>query len=255
LRGSEVSIISVNGIPEIVEGDDIAELIGDALAVAGARIAPFDIVVVASTIVSKAEGRYFALADIEPSARARELGAVTGKDPRLVEVVLRESVAVSRARPNVLVVRHRLGFISANAGVDFSNVGWEAETGLLLPRDPDASAAAIRSRLESAWAVSPIAVIISDTHGRAFRRGNVNVAIGVSGVPPIVDERGKPDLFGRILEATVVPLADQVASAAALVSGEAAEGIPVVIVRGVEYAASDAPASDLNFPPELDLYA
>jgi coenzyme F420-0:L-glutamate ligase/coenzyme F420-1:gamma-L-glutamate ligase len=218
-------------------------------------LAPRDVVVVASTVVAKAEDRYFTLDDVEPSERAIELAGITHKDPRLVEVVLGESTAISRAAPGVLVVRHRLGFVSANAGIDFSNVGRSGATGLLLPIDPDRSARHLRGDLEAWGGVAPVAVVVSDTHGRAFRKGNVNVAIGVSGLPPIVDERGQPDLFGRTLEATVVPLADQVAVAAGLVTGEAAEGIPVVIVRGIDFELSDAPATDLNWPPESDLFA
>jgi coenzyme F420-0:L-glutamate ligase/coenzyme F420-1:gamma-L-glutamate ligase len=254
VSGTDVSLIAVRGIPMVVPGDDVAELIADAMASSGQQLAPHDVVVVASTIVSKAEGRFFDLDGIVPSARARALAETTTKDPRLVEVVLRESTAVSRAAPNVLVVRHRLGFISANAGIDFSNVGMGPETGLLLPVDPDGSAHSIRERLE-ARGVAPLAVVISDTHGRAFRKGNVNVAIGVAGIAPIIDERGNADLFGRVLQATVVPIADLVAMAASLVTGEAAEGLPVVIVRGLAYPVSGTGASELNWPPESDLFA
>jgi coenzyme F420-0:L-glutamate ligase/coenzyme F420-1:gamma-L-glutamate ligase len=253
--GTDVSLIGVYGMPMVRPGDDIADLVADALAAAGKSLEPLDVIVVASTIVSKAEGRYFDLGDVVPSVRAEELAAITKKDPRLVEVVLRESVAVSRTAPNVLIVRHRLGFVSANAGIDFSNVGETEEIGLLLPADPDRSATELRERLEQRCSVKPLAVVISDTHGRAFRKGNVGIAIGISGVPALVDETGNTDLFGRVLVATVVPLADQLASAAGLVSGETSEGLPVVIVRGVTFDASRSSATELMWSPAEDLYA
>jgi coenzyme F420-0:L-glutamate ligase/coenzyme F420-1:gamma-L-glutamate ligase len=247
--------MALAGLPMIGPDDDLAALIVEALGRADRSLVAGDIVVIASTVVAKAEGRFFNLGDVEPSPSAYELAAVTHKDPRLVEMILRESTAVSRAAKDVLVVRHRLGFVSANAGIDFSNVGQGPETGILLPLDPDASAGAIRDALQSTLGVEPLAVVISDTHGRAFRKGNLNVAIGVAGLPPIIDERGSTDLFGRVLEATIVPLADQVAGAAALVSGEGNEGLPVVIVRGVAYRPSKRPAEYLNWPPESDLFA
>jgi coenzyme F420-0:L-glutamate ligase/coenzyme F420-1:gamma-L-glutamate ligase len=255
VSGTDVSVIAVPGIPLVVAGDDVAALIGEALAALGRTLEPHDVVVVASTIISKAENRYVDLTGIEPSARAIELAAATEKDPRLVEVVLSESTAVSRAVPGVLIVRHRLGFVSANAGVDFSNATGSADVGILLPIDPDHSATVIRDRLASRFGVAPLAVVISDTHGRAFRRGNLNVAIGIAGIPPLLDARGSADLYGRVLEATSIPLADQVAAAAGLVTGEAAEGLPVVVVRGLRFDAADAPADDLNWPPALDLFA
>lgn len=255
MSGTDVSLITVPGIPLVVAGDDLATLIGDALDALDRSLQAHDVVVVASTIVSKAENRYIDLSHIEPSARAIELAAATHKDPRLVEVVLSESTAVSRAVPGVLIVRHRLGFVSANAGVDFSNAAGSAEVGILLPLDPDGSAHAIRDGLSSRTGVAPLGVVISDTHGRAFRQGNVNVAIGIAGIPPLLDARGSPDLYGRVLEATSIPVADQIASAAGLVTGEGAEGLPVVVVRGLRWDPAEAPATDLNWPPAFDLFA
>ena len=214
-----------------------------------------DVLVVASKIVAKAEKQLVRIAEIEPSAEADRLARVTEKDPRLVELILRESVAISRAAPGVLIVRHRLGFVSANAGIDFSNVGGDDEYALLLPEAPDVSAARLRAGLEEGLAIAPLGIVIADTHGRAFRRGNVGVAIGVAGVTPLVDQRGSHDLFGRELGATIIPLADQLASAAGLVGGEGAEGIPVVVVRGLDLAGAAGSSGELLWSPEEDLFA
>jgi coenzyme F420-0:L-glutamate ligase/coenzyme F420-1:gamma-L-glutamate ligase len=248
------------GFPLVQAGDDLAALILAALSANDVRPAEGDIVVVTSKVVSKAEGRITDLATVVPSTRALELAERTGKDPRLVEVILDEAVGVSRAMTGVLIVRHRLGFTSANAGIDHSNVGGGEEEILLLPIDPDSSARRIRKRLEEETSVR-IGVVISDTHGRPFRLGNVGVAIGVAGVPALVDLRGELDLFGQPLRASEVPLADQVAAAAGLVSGEAAEGVPVVLVCGLQRAlvnerqAELSRAADVIRPAGRDLYA
>jgi coenzyme F420-0:L-glutamate ligase/coenzyme F420-1:gamma-L-glutamate ligase len=241
-----VTLLPVAGMPKVQPGDDLAALIRERV-----ELEPGDIVVVASKIVSKSEGCIVELGDLEPSARAHELAEVTGKDPRLIELILRESTEVVRAVFGVLLVRHRLGFTSANGAIDASNVGLGDETVLVLPPDPDASAARLRDGLGDG-----IGVVIADTHGRAFRRGNVGVAIGIAGVIGLDDQRGHVDLFGRVLEATVVPTADLLAAAAGLVTGEAAEGIPVVVVRGSGATSSvPAAASDLLRLPEEDLFA
>lgn len=227
-------------------GDDLAALISERVSLEDG-----DVVVVASKIVSKSEGCIVQLRDIEPSTRALELADVTGKDPRLVELILRESTEVVRAVPGVLLVRHRLGFTSANGAIDASNVGLGDDTVLVLPDDPDASAARLRDGLRA-----HVGVVVADTHGRAFRRGNVGVAIGIAGVVGLDDQRGSTDLFGRVLEATVVPTADLLAAAAGLVTGEAAEGIPVVVVRGAGANADPGGrAADLLRLPEEDLFA
>lgn len=250
----EIRLIGVTGIGEVAAGDVLAEVIQAALVAAGLALADGDVVVVASKIVSKAEGRIIDLSGLTVSDRARKLAEITGKDEAFVEAVLSESTDVSRAAPNVLVVRHRLGFTSANAGLDRSNYAGSDHTVLALPLDPDASAGAIRAGLEAATGTQ-LAVVIADTHGRPFRRGNVGVAIGLSGLQALVDKRGETDRHGRVLEATFIPTADQLAGAAALVGGEAAEGLPVVIIRGAPFVTSDASrASDLVRSPEEDLY-
>lgn len=246
------SAFALPGIPLIAAGDPLADWIVEA-AQAHLPLQSGDVVVVSSKVVSKAEGCYVVLAQVKVSAEAERLAHVTGKDPRLVQVILDESRVVSRAAFGVLVTEHRLGFVSANAGVDQSNVESSAERVLLLPRNPDASADAIRARVYALTGCE-VAVVISDTHGRPFRFGNVGVAIGVSGMQALVDLRGQRDLFGRELLITQQGYADLVASAAHLLCGEAAEGYPVVVLRGLAYPRGAGRAIDLYRPPEKDLY-
>lgn len=249
-----LSIQSIPGLPLIKAGDNLAALIAHCAAEAGIVFQSGDVLVITSKIVSKAEGRRIDLRTITPSPHAFELAEKTGKDPREVELILSESVEVSRYRPGALVVRHRLGFVSASAGIDHSNVGADGEEWvLMLPRDPDASARTLRSQLQ-ALTGARIGIILSDTHGRPHRRGNVGVAIGVAGIPAWVDLRGQPDLFGRVLQHTDIGLADEIAAAADLLSGQAAEGLPVTLIRGLRLPESDGRASDLVRPPETDLY-
>lgn len=248
-----VTLTALPGLPVVKPGDDLPALIVAGLAQAGEALREGDIVTVTSKIVSKAEGRFVHLADVTPSARALELAEATGKDARLAELNLRESLEVSRTAPNIIVTRHRLGFISANAGIDQSNVDGSDDTVLLLPFDPDASAARIRTALVAAYGIS-LGVVITDSHGRPFRFGNVGVAIGVAGLPALIDLRGQTDLFGRVLRVSVQGFADMVASAACLLTGEGAEGLPVVLVRGLVYPPIDGLASELNRPPETSLY-
>jgi coenzyme F420-0:L-glutamate ligase/coenzyme F420-1:gamma-L-glutamate ligase len=247
-----LTLIGVGGLPLVEAGDDLVALIAGALDTQRTGIADGDIVVVTSKIVSKAEGRLVHLATVTPSSRARTLAAATDKDPRLVELILRESTAVSRARPGVLIVRHRLGFTSSAAGIDHSNVAADEDLVLLLPADPDASAARLHEGLERATG-RRLGVVVTDTHGRPFRRGNIGVAIGVAGVPALLDLRGDVDLFGHVLKVTEVPLADMVAAAAGLIAGETVERLPVVVLRGLARAGQGR-ASDLVRPPEQDLY-
>ncbi len=241
------------GIPLIQSGDDLAALILDALHRADLVLHAGDALVITSKIVSKAEGCTVDLAEVTPSAEALHLAEVTRKDARMVELVLRESAAVSRAAPHVLVTQHRLGFVSANSGIDQSNIENGADHALLLPADPDASADAIRARLHDSTGVS-VGVVISDSHGRPFRIGNIGVAIGVAGLPALVDLRGERDLFGRELKISIQGYADMIASAAGLLSGEGAEGLPVVLVRGLAFASENGRAAELNRPPAQDLY-
>ena len=235
------------------EGDDIAALIIAALDRRELRSG--DVLVVAQKIVSKAEGRTLDLATVEPSAEAVELAHEVGKDPRLVEAVLRESTRVVRSRPNLIIVQHRLGFVMANAGVDQSNVAPAdgVHRVLLLPRDPDASAEALRTKLQQRFNAT-IGVVISDSFGRAWRRGTCGIAIGAAGLPSLIDLRGQPDLFGRTLEVSVIGFADEIAAAASLLQGQAAEAQPVVLVRGLSWSAPIAPAAELIRPPQEDLF-
>ena len=248
---SALELVALPGLPMVREDDDIAGLIAGVLMQADLMLRDGDVVVVAQKIVSKAEGRTVDIATVEPSAEAVELARDVGKDPRLVEVVLRESTRVVRSRPNLIIVQHRM----ANAGVDQSNVAPAdgVHRVLLLPRDPDASAEGIRAKLQQLFGVT-IGVIISDSFGRAWRRGTCGIAIGAAGLPSLIDLRGQPDLFGRTLEVSVIGFADEIAAAASLLQGQAAEAQPVVLVRGLDWSAPIAPAAELVRPPEEDLF-
>jgi coenzyme F420-0:L-glutamate ligase/coenzyme F420-1:gamma-L-glutamate ligase len=256
---SPVSFNVLAGIPEIEAGADLAGCIADALQASGCVLHDRDVLVVAQKIVSKAEGRTVDLATVVPSSEAQRLAVVTRKDPRVVEVILGESEEIVRAVPNVLIVRHRLGFVMANAGVDRSNVpavrAGDAvrEQVLLLPLDPDGSAAALRESLTRRFGVS-VGVIVSDSFGRPWRRGVLNVALGSAGIPSLIDRRGERDREGRALEVTEVAFADAIAAGAALVMGEAAEGTPVVLVRGLDWHAAASRAAVLRRPKSEDLF-
>jgi coenzyme F420-0:L-glutamate ligase / coenzyme F420-1:gamma-L-glutamate ligase len=250
-----VSIIPISDFPRVKPGDDLAGLLIASLQANSLAPQDGDIVVLAQKIVSKAEKRYVDLALITASERARELAAATDKDPRLVELILRESRRVVRQAPGVLVVEHRLGFIMANAGIDASNVdpAMGREPVLLLPENPDRSAALLRDRLRVAFSKN-IGVIISDSFGRPWRLGTVGVAIGSAGLPALVDLRGQPDLYGRTLRATLVGFADEVAAAASLVMGQGAEGRPAILVRGLPHTTTEGSIADLVRKPEEDLF-
>jgi coenzyme F420-0:L-glutamate ligase/coenzyme F420-1:gamma-L-glutamate ligase len=248
-----LTLIPLPGLPIVQPGDDLAALIAQAFARLGEMPQPGDVLAVTSKIVSKAEGRFVRLTDVTPSVRAEEIAVIVGKDARLIELNLRESVEVSRTAPNIIVTRHRLGFISANAGIDQSNVDGGEETVLLLPVDPDESAVRLRAALSVRLGVE-LGIVITDSHGRPFRFGNVGVAIGVAGVPPLVDLRGQTDLFGRVLRVSVQGYADMVASAACLLTGEGAEGLPVIWIRGLTYPPIAGTAREINRPPETSLY-
>jgi coenzyme F420-0:L-glutamate ligase / coenzyme F420-1:gamma-L-glutamate ligase len=241
------------GLPMVRAGDDLSALILAGLDRAGQTLRDRDVVVIAQKIVSKAEGRTVDLADIVPSAAALKLAAEVGKDSRIVEVVLSESVKVVRHRPNLMIMQHRLGFVMANAGVDQSNVAEPngRQLALLLPLDPDGSAEAIRSRLA---VHANVGVVISDSFGRPWRRGTAGVAIGSAGIPSVIDLRGQPDLFGRTLEVSIIGFADEIAAAASLLQGQAAEAQPVVVLRGLTWRAPNVPVADVIRPPEEDLF-
>ena len=252
---TSLEVIALNGLPLIKAGDDLVELIASSLKQNGVEPRAQDVLVVAQKIVSKAEDRMVDLATIEPSAKARTLAAEVDKDPRLVEVILSESVRVVRARRNVLIVEHRLGFVMANAGVDQSNVGPadDAQRVLLLPKHPDRSAAVLRHGLTALTGID-LAVVINDSFGRAWRQGTAGVAIGAAGLPSLVDLRGRPDLFGRTLEVSVIGFADEVAAAASLVMGQADEASPVVLIRGLRWSAPASTAASIVRPANEDLF-
>ena len=251
----EVKLAALAGIKLVEPGDDLGAVAVAAFATNGLAPEDGDVLVVAQKIVSKAEGRYVDIRAVRPSAAAEVLAAEVDKDPRFVEVVLSESRRVVRRRPGLLIVEHRLGFVMANAGVDHSNVPTAdaAERVLLLPLDPDGSARALRQDLIAAFGARP-AVIVSDSFGRAWRKGTVGVALGAAGLPALVDLRGQPDLFGRQLQVTETGFADEIATAAGLLMGQANEGVPMVLVRGLSWSAPDVPAADLVRPAERDLF-
>jgi len=256
MAAATLTLTAVPGIPLIRAGDDLGAILIAAHVASGLTPRDEDVLVIAQKIVSKAEGRTVRLADVRPSERARELAAEVHKDARFVEVVLSESSEVVRYRRDVLIAAHRLGFVMANAGVDQSNVehGQGGEQVLLLPRDPDASCAELKARLEDRFGVR-LGVIINDSFGRAWRNGVVGVALGAAGLPALLDMIGEPDLFGRPLKVTQIALADEIAAAASLVMGEAAEARPAVLVRGLAWGERPAlPAQALIRPKELDLF-
>lgn len=255
MSAAQLSVWPLRGLPRFKAGDDLASEIGRAIDAGGLAPAAGDILVVAQKIVSKAEGRLVDLAAVTPSARARELADVTGKDARLVELVLSESSEVLRAKKNVIVVAHRLGLVMANAGIDQSNVeaDGDAQMALLLPVDPDGSAARLKAALDARFG-SALGVIISDSIGRAWRLGTTGVAIGAAGVPSLIDQRGEADMNGRILQVTETAFADSVAAAAVLVMGEAAEGTPAALVRLPRRNAPEKPAQALIRPAREDMF-
>jgi len=250
-----IMLTAIPDMPMIAPGDDLAQIIADALSAAGLSLVISDILVVAQKIVSKSEGRTVKLSEVAPSPRALELAHITQKDLRLIEVILTESVEVIRARPGLLIVRDKRGWVCANAGVDRSNVDQEdgGDTVLRLPVDPDASAAHLRQSLREHLGID-VGVIIADSHGRPHRNGTIGVAIGAAGLPALEDLRGCPDLFGYTLRHTQVALADLIASAATLLLGQAAEGTPVVVVRGVSHSRREGAARELVRPVESDLF-
>ena len=252
---TSLEVIALKGLPLIGAGDNLAERIASALERNGVAPRAKDVLVVAQKIVSKAEARIVDLATVKPSAKALTLAAEVDKDPRLVEVILSELVRVVRARPGVLIVEHRLGFVMANAGVDQSNVapGDGAAHVLVLPENPDASAEALRRGLKARTGVD-LAVVINDSFGRPWRQGTVGVAIGAAGLPALVDLRGRPDLFGRKLEVSVIGFADEIAAAASLLMGQAGEALPAVLIRGLSWSAPEATAASLVRPANEDLF-
>ena len=251
----DISLKAIAGVPWIEPGEDVPAVITRALDAGDHALQSQDVVVVAQKIVSKAENRYVDLTQVEPGREAYRLGSETNKDPRLVEIILRESRSVLRYRPGLLVVRHRLGLVMANAGVDQSNIDAEAgERVLLLPADPDASARRIKTVLDEHYGAD-VGVVISDSAGRPWRNGIVGIALGTAGMPPVRDMCGRKDLSGRPLQATFSGFADGIAAAATLSMGESDEGLPLVLVRGLSWHASEPASAGLLRDPELDLFS
>ncbi len=240
-------------MPLVAPGDDLAAVVADAAVRDGNAIKDGDILVLAQKIVSKVENRFVELATVAPSARATALAAETGKDARIVELILRESREVLRARPGLIVVEHRLGLVLANAGIDQSNVSPDGACVLLLPQDPDASAERLRAELRRRHGVD-VGIIINDSIGRAWRLGTVGTALGVAGLPALRDLRGRPDLFGRPLRSTIVGHADELAAAASLLQDQAGEGRPIVIIRGMAARGAGSRAADIVRPRSEDLF-
>ena len=249
-----LEIVALEGVPDISPGDELCGIVLDAYK--ASRLAPEagDILVVAQKIVSKSEGRRIDLATVSPSPEAERLARKTEKDARVIELILSEAEEVMRARPGLIVVRHRLGYVLANAGIDASNVeAGGAESVLLLPENPDRSAATLRAAIARRTGIA-VGIVIGDSLGRAWRLGTIGTALGVAGVTALADLRGTPDMFGRPLMVSEVGLADQIASAAALAMGEAGERRPIALVRGLAAASEDSRAADLIRPREFDLF-
>jgi coenzyme F420-0:L-glutamate ligase/coenzyme F420-1:gamma-L-glutamate ligase len=250
---ARLALIAVEGLPLIQPGDDLPALVLAALSAQSETLQEDDVIVFAQKIVSKAEDRFIDLTDVTPGAEATRVAQDVAKDPRLVEIILSQSRRVVRARRGVLIVEHELGLVMANAGVDHSNIDGAEDRVLLLPRDPDASAAGLRDAFLQRG--HRVGVIINDSFGRAWRQGTVGVAIGVAGLPALLDRRGDADLFGHPLQSTVIGHADELAAAASILMGPAAEARPVVIIRGLP-ASNAAPgqAADLMRPAAQDLF-
>jgi coenzyme F420-0:L-glutamate ligase / coenzyme F420-1:gamma-L-glutamate ligase len=252
---TSLTITALTGIPRIKPGDDLARLLIAALDANGVRPQRRDVLVVAQKIVSKSEGAFAELAKQEPSAKALEVAAIVGKDPRLMQAVLSQSREVVRTKKNILIVETHHGFVMANAGVDQSNLEPQDQNArvLLLPANPDASAAALKAKLDAHYGIE-MGVVISDSVGRAWRLGTVGLAIGAAGVPSLWDRRGEPDMSGRTLEVTEVAFADAVAASAVLAMGEGAEGKPAALVRGLDWTAPERPAKSLLRPRDEDMF-
>ena len=255
MQGALVALTALRDFPMVAPGDDLASLLIDRLERTAIVPQDKDVLVLAQKVVSKAEGRYISLRDVVPSRRAIALAAETGKDARMVELILSESREVVKYGPGVLIVEHRLGFVMANAGVDQSNIDHPdgEERALLLPLNPDASCAQLKAQLEAAFGVE-LAVVVNDSFGRPWRQGVTGVAIGAAGLPALLNLIGEPDLFGRAMRVTEIAVADEIAAAASLVMGQTDAGRPVVHVRGLQWDAPARPAADLLRPRQQDLF-
>jgi len=250
-----LQLVALEDFPLVQPGDDLGALLLAALQGNGLQLADGDVLVLAQKIVSKAEDRYVRLADVEPSVEAVQLAQQADKDPRLVELILRESTQVVRVRPGVIIVEHRLGYVHANAGIDKSNIPYREDDPqvLLLPEDPDASAEELKRVLEAASGAE-LAVIINDSAGRAWRNGTVGFALGTAGIEPLNNQIGELDLFGRELEVTEVAVVDELAAAASFLMGQAAESCPVVLIRGASCQRSADGSASLLRERALDMF-
>ena len=250
-----LELIPLEGFPLVEPGDDLGQQVGECLAGNGLSLQVGDVLIVAQKVVSKAEGRYARLADVQPGERALALAREADKDPRQVQLILDESVGILRVRPGVIIAEHRNGYVLANAGIDKSNI--QSDPGdprvLLLPRDPDASAQALRGAMEARYGVAP-QVIINDSLGRAWRNGTVGIAIGTAGLDPLFTQIGDRDLFGNVLEVTEPAVADELAAAGSLVMGQAAEACPVVLARGASLPAAELGSSRLIRDKAQDMF-
>ena len=251
MKTKPVLLIPIGGIPLIQPGDDLVKIILGRLRAVRLTLRPGDILALTQKIVSKAEGAVVDLDSCRPSAKALKLGRSCGKDARLVELILRGSKKILRQRADLLITEHLSGWVCANAGIDFSNVPGHCVT--LLPKDPDGTAQRIRRRIKKTTGAE-VAVLIIDSHGRPFRRGAIGVALGSAGITSLVDKRGAEDLYGYRLKSTEIALADELASAASLLMGQASEGIPAVIIRGLKYQKGSQTAQDLIRPEANDLF-
>lgn len=247
-----IQVIALEGIPVVKEGDEMGRLIVRASRERNLKLESGDILVIAQTIISRAEGSVVNLRDVTPSQFAKSIAATMNKDPRKIEVILNASKSIVRMSPKHLITETHHGFVCANSGVDLSNVPGDGVASL-LPVDPDKSAEDIRREIRELLGID-IAVIISDTHGRPLRQGAIGVAIGTAGIAPLLDYRDRKDLFGYILETTIIAIADELASMAELLMGESDEGIPVVVIRGYSYKAGEGSALELIRPTEEDLF-
>lgn len=249
----KLTLTALPDIPLIEKGDQLSHIIIQSLDKEQIILRNGDVLVLAQKIVSKAEGRLVDLREVNPSAEAIALAEETEKDPRLVEMILQESKSIIRKRPGSIIAEHNQGFICANAGIDHSNVAGSSNWILLLPEDSDASAEKIRQEIKEAKGID-IAILIIDSHGRAWRNGTVGITIGLSGMPGIIDRRGTLDMFGYELKVTVIGVADELAAAASLMMGQVAEGTPVVHVRGFPYALREAELGELLREKERDMF-
>ncbi|MEZ5571663.1 MAG: coenzyme F420-0:L-glutamate ligase [Halioglobus sp.] len=252
---ARLELIPLLRFPLVEPGDDLAQIISDALRDNGLILQAGDVLVVAQKVVSKAENRYVRLRDVSVSAEAAELAVQADKDPRQVQLILQESSAVLRVRPGVIIVEHRNGYVHANAGIDKSNICRDAQDPrvLLLPQDPDASARKLRQGLAALCAIAP-QVIINDSMGRAWRNGTVGMAIGTAGLEPLYNQIGDVDMFGNVLEVTEPAVADELAAGASLVMGQAAEGCPVVLARGAQLLPSEGGSRSLLRDKSMDMF-